>query len=48
MTSQSMYTTKVQLGEPISFIRVTYRNMDEVLLIAVVIIINSGGGEVVL
>jgi hypothetical protein len=28
-TDQSMNTTKVQLGDPMSFIGVTYRNMGE-------------------
>ena len=32
-TDQSTDTTKVQLGEPMSFIGVTYRNMGEELLI---------------
>lgn len=31
-TEQSMETTAVQLGEPASFIRVTYRNMGKELL----------------
>ena len=31
-TDQSAHTTKVLLGEPISFIGVTYRNMGEGLL----------------
>jgi hypothetical protein len=29
MTDQSMDITKVQLGEPVTFIGVTYRNMCE-------------------
>ena len=33
MTDQSLDTTQVQLGEPVSFIEVTYRNMGEELLI---------------
>ena len=32
MTDQSMDTTNAQLGEPMSFIRVTYRSMGEWLL----------------
>ena len=32
LTVQSTNTTKVQLGEPVSFIGVTYRNMGEGLL----------------
>lgn len=31
-TEQSMETTEVQLGEPVSFTGVTYRNMGEELL----------------
>ena len=31
-TDQSAHTTKILLGEPISFIEVTYRNMGEGLL----------------
>lgn len=32
MIDQSMNTTKVQFGEPISFIGITYRNVGEGLL----------------
>lgn len=35
MTEQRMDTTKVQFSEPVSFIRVIYRNMDEGLLTGV-------------
>lgn len=33
MKDQSMYTTKIQRGEPICFIRITKRSMDEGLFI---------------
>lgn len=36
MMDQSINTTKVQLGEPMSFIGITYRNMDEGLLIEMI------------
>lgn len=34
MTDQSMDTTEIQLGEPLSFIGLTYSNMGEGLLVA--------------